>query len=80
MDVEQKLYEEAKHRGITCITLSQRLVLTDFHTQLCTVDDATGDGGQRWWKLAPASTGNRLRMVRLDRDSDHFHSEEPKSD
>ena len=33
MDVEEKLYTAANERGIACITISQRLALTQFHTQ-----------------------------------------------
>ena len=33
VDVEEKLYKEATNLGITCITLSQRLALNEFHTQ-----------------------------------------------
>ena len=33
VDVEEKLYREASNLGITCITLSQRLALNEFHTQ-----------------------------------------------
>ena len=33
VDVEERLYCEARRLGITCITLSQRLALTEFHTQ-----------------------------------------------
>eukprot|EP01064_Diplonema_japonicum_P037825 TRINITY_DN898_c3_g1_i2.p1 TRINITY_DN898_c3_g1~~TRINITY_DN898_c3_g1_i2.p1 ORF type:complete len:1188 (+),score=383.74 TRINITY_DN898_c3_g1_i2:66-3629(+) len=32
-DVEHRLYKEAKNLGVTCITLSQRLALNEFHTQ-----------------------------------------------
>ena len=33
VDVEEKLYTAANERGIACITISQRLALTQFHTQ-----------------------------------------------
>lgn len=33
VDVEEKLYRIAAERGIACITLSQRLALTEFHSQ-----------------------------------------------
>ena len=33
VDVEEKLYIEARERGITMITMSQRLALDQFHTQ-----------------------------------------------
>ena len=32
VDVEERLYREARRLGITCITLSQRLALSEFHT------------------------------------------------
>ncbi len=32
LDVEERLYREARRLGITCITLSQRLALSEFHT------------------------------------------------
>ena len=32
-DVEEKLYQNANKNGITCITISQRLALEEFHTQ-----------------------------------------------
>ena len=33
VDVEDRLYREAARLNITCITLSQRLALAEFHTQ-----------------------------------------------
>jgi ABC-type uncharacterized transport system fused permease/ATPase subunit len=33
VDVEDRLYREAARLGITCITLSQRLALAEFHTK-----------------------------------------------
>eukprot|EP00039_Didymoeca_costata_P029327 m.24190 g.24190 ORF g.24190 m.24190 type:complete len:1249 (-) comp7584_c0_seq1:100-3846(-) len=33
IEVEERLYEEARNRGITCITLSQRLCFVQFHKQ-----------------------------------------------
>ena len=32
-DVEENLYKNANKDGITCITISQRLALEEFHTQ-----------------------------------------------
>ena len=32
-DVEEKLYQNANKNDITCITISQRLALEEFHTQ-----------------------------------------------
>ena len=32
-DVEKALYEQAYSRGITCVTISQRIALEEFHTQ-----------------------------------------------
>ena len=34
VDVEEKLYTEAAARDITCITISQRLALEEFHSQV----------------------------------------------
>ena len=34
VDVEFELYKEAAARGITCITISQRLALEEFHSQV----------------------------------------------
>ena len=33
VDVEERLYRSAADMGITCITISQRLALTEFHAQ-----------------------------------------------
>ena len=33
VDVEKGLYESAYKRGITCVTISQRIALEEFHTQ-----------------------------------------------
>lgn len=32
VDVEQQLYRAAAEQGITCVTISQRLALAQFHT------------------------------------------------
>ena len=34
MDVEEKLYRTAAEMGIACISISQRLALTEFHAQV----------------------------------------------
>uniref|UniRef100_A0A7S4KUP4 ABC transporter domain-containing protein n=1 Tax=Paramoeba aestuarina TaxID=180227 RepID=A0A7S4KUP4_9EUKA len=33
VDVEERLYRHAREMGITCVTISQRLALQEFHTQ-----------------------------------------------
>lgn len=33
VDVEERLYREARNLGISCVTISQRLALTEFHKQ-----------------------------------------------
>ena len=33
VDVEKGLYEQAYKRGITCVTISQRIALEEFHAQ-----------------------------------------------
>ena len=48
IDVEKKLYESAHARGITSITISQRLALEEFHSQELRLGDANGDDG---WAL-----------------------------
>ena len=47
-DVEERLYRVAKERGITSITISQRLALEQFHTHELRMGDANGDDG---WAL-----------------------------
>lgn len=44
-DVEEKLYRAAKERGITSITISQRLALEEFHDQELKMGDANGADG-----------------------------------
>eukprot|EP00037_Helgoeca_nana_P013920 m.128958 g.128958 ORF g.128958 m.128958 type:complete len:749 (+) comp22301_c0_seq23:1622-3868(+) len=44
IDVEEALYREANARGITCITISQRLALEEFHSQ----ELRMGEGPQGW--------------------------------
>jgi ABC-type uncharacterized transport system fused permease/ATPase subunit len=48
VDVEEALYKAASDRGITSITISQRLALEQFHTHELSMGDANGDKG---WKL-----------------------------
>jgi len=45
VDVEEKLYRAAKERGITSITISQRLALEEFHNQELKMGDANGEDG-----------------------------------
>jgi ABC-type uncharacterized transport system fused permease/ATPase subunit len=44
-DVEERLYEVAKDRGITSITISQRLALEQFHVHELRMGDSNGDTG-----------------------------------
>eukprot|EP00038_Savillea_parva_P019941 m.29771 g.29771 ORF g.29771 m.29771 type:complete len:1290 (-) comp4631_c0_seq1:347-4216(-) len=44
VEVEEALYREANARGITCITISQRLALEEFHAQ----ELRMGEGPQGW--------------------------------
>jgi ABC-type uncharacterized transport system fused permease/ATPase subunit len=48
IDVEQALYRASFERGITSITLSQRLALKEFHTSELRFGDAEGKDG---WSL-----------------------------
>ena len=47
VEVEEKMYTAARELGITCITISQRLALTDFHSQELRLGEATMKG----WEL-----------------------------
>ena len=53
MDVEDKLFYEAKRRGITCITLSQRLALVEHHTQQLKIGEPNAAG----WTLTQLQDG-----------------------
>ena len=48
IDVEEKLYRAANERGITSITISQRLALEEFHTRELRMGDCEGEKG---WSL-----------------------------
>ena len=48
IDVETELYRAAHARGITSITISQRLALEEFHSKELAMGDAHGDKG---WRL-----------------------------
>ena len=48
IDVEEALYRAAKERGITSITISQRLALEEFHTRELRMGDCEGKTG---WKI-----------------------------
>ena len=48
VDVEEKLYRAAHDRGITSITISQRLALEEFHNKELKMGDANGKDG---WKV-----------------------------
>jgi len=45
IDVEEKLYRAANERGITSITISQRLALEEFHTRELRMGDCEGEKG-----------------------------------
>ena len=45
VDVEDRLYREAARLNITCITLSQRLALAEFHTQELQLGQTDNDNG-----------------------------------
>ncbi len=53
VDVEDKLFYEAKRRGITCITLSQRLALVEHHTQQLKIGEPNAAG----WTLTQLQDG-----------------------
>jgi ABC-type uncharacterized transport system fused permease/ATPase subunit len=44
IDVEEALYRSAVEKGITCITVSQRLSLPEFHTVELKMGEDTEDG------------------------------------
>ena len=50
IEVEEALYKAAHERGITSITISQRLALEEFHSHELALGDAHGDAG---WTLRP---------------------------
>jgi len=52
-DVEQALYKAAHDRGITSITISQRLALEEFHKNELAMGDCEGTDG---WSSKPLST------------------------
>jgi ABC-type uncharacterized transport system fused permease/ATPase subunit len=47
VDVEMRLYAEARKMGITSVTLSQRLALAEFHTR----ELRLGDGSAQGWHI-----------------------------
>ena len=47
VDIERKLYQEAAAREITCITISQRLALNEFHAQ----ELKLGSEHENGWKV-----------------------------
>lgn len=49
MDVEAKLYESLHRLGITCVTISKRLALTEFHTQ----ELRLGIASRKGWEVRP---------------------------
>jgi len=53
VDVEVDLYKTAHARGITLITISQRLALEEFHTHELKLGDANGDDG---WRIREITT------------------------
>eukprot|EP01050_Picozoa_sp_SAG11_P003034 SAG11_NODE_163_length_13928_cov_29.869188_9_plen_224_part_00 len=53
IDVEEKLYETAFKKGITCITISQKMTLPKFHTQELRFGEDTPEG----WVLEDIAEG-----------------------
>ena len=53
IDVEEALYEAAMKRGITCITISQRLTLPAFHKEELKLGENTASGLPPPWHTAP---------------------------
>ncbi len=49
IDVEERLYKAAHQAGTSCITLSQRLSLPEFHARELRVGENTANG----WTLGP---------------------------
>ena len=54
--MEHRLYQHAHDLGISCITISQRLALTEFHTQELRLGEqsrarANGSGSGKNWVL-----------------------------
>ncbi len=47
VDVEERLYRDAARLGVTCITISQRLALSEFHAQELRLAEDAADG----WRL-----------------------------
>ena len=54
IDVEEKLYRAANERGITSITISQRLALEEFHTRELRMGDCEGEKG---WSIRMIDEG-----------------------
>ena len=54
IDVEEKLYRAANERGITSITISQRLALEEFHTRELRMGDCEGEKG---WSIRVIDEG-----------------------
>lgn len=59
MDVEESLYAAAHNYGITCITCSQRLALTKFHTAELRLGLATDKG----WDVRPINASEQSSRV-----------------
>lgn len=51
VDVEDRLYQEANRLGITCITMSQRLALDEYHSQ----ELKLGEVNEKQWLLSNIS-------------------------
>ena len=50
IDVEEALYKAAHERGITSVTISQRLALEEFHAHELSLGE---EHGARGWSLRP---------------------------
>ena len=54
VDVEQQLYRAAAEQGITCVTISQRLALAQFHTSELSLGKPTAAVSARVQQIAPS--------------------------
>eukprot|EP00924_Labyrinthula_sp_SR-Ha-C_P003233 snap_masked-scaffold_15-processed-gene-3.11-mRNA-1 protein AED:0.06 eAED:0.06 QI:0/0/0/0.5/1/1/2/0/1430 len=72
-DVEERLYRTAKEKGITSITISQRLALEEFHVNQLKMGDANGDDG---WVL---ETLRKEVPVEIKKDLDESLNVKPKT-
>ena len=59
IDVEERLYQTAFQKGITCITISQKMTLPEFHTQELKFGENTASG----WELGHIEEGRENEML-----------------